>query len=159
MKRGSRIHLSLKMTQVQAKPQRIQVPLLGLEVSAREARGNIEMPEGSEPCLVPVVRVGLSPPQPPIKAVLGKVSQHRHRDRLLQSTVAAEKAAKLVHQVSQHTWHTTRVYRRYTQGTCTQTHGRPTPSTQAVRHTPLQSCSWLEPIPSITHTQEHTLLP
>lgn len=73
------------------------------------------MPEGSKPYLVPAVRVGLSPPQPPIKAVLGKVSQHRHRDRLLQSTVAAEKAAKLVHQVSQHTWHTTRVYRRYTE--------------------------------------------
>lgn len=39
--RGSRIHLSLKMTEVQDKPKRIQVPLLGLEVPAREARGQL----------------------------------------------------------------------------------------------------------------------
>lgn len=103
---------------------------------SKRPEASIEMPEGSKPYLVPAVRVGLSPPQPPIKAVLGKVSQHRHRDRLLQSTVAAEKAAKLVHQVSQHTWHTTRVYRRYTEHLHTNT-WQATPSTQAGRHTPL----------------------
>lgn len=87
------------------------------------------MPEGPQPCAVPAARAGLSLPQPPITAVPGRVSQPR--DRQLQSGGAAAEAAELVHQVSHHTWHTTRVYRRCTQGTCIQTQGRPTPSAQA----------------------------
>lgn len=97
---------------------------------------------------------GLSPPQPPIKAALGRVSQHR--DRQLRSIVAAEKAAKLVHQVSEHTWHTTWVYRRCAQATHTQTHGRPTPSTQTGQTHTSAELQLAGASPSITHTQEHT---
>lgn len=97
-------------------PAGTPVPLLGESASERGQKQGQQghRAEQHPPCPTPAGRQASPPPQPPIKAALGRVTSHRDRQLQSAGAAASAKAVKLVGQLSQRQRHTARTHRRYT---------------------------------------------